>query len=319
MKIVVLDGYLVNHDNLDWDVKKKYPDLTWYDASAPEEIIGRIGDAEAVFVNRAPLSREVFERCPNIRYVGVLGTGFNAIDTAAAKEHGVIVSNVSGYSTDAVTQVVFSLLLEIMGSIKARTDYVKAGGWTQFKDPKVSEVPMYEIAGKTMGIIGMGEIGYAVAKVAMAFGMKVLANRRHPDKSLECERLRFVDLDTLYKESDVISIHCPLTPETTGLICKETIGKMKDGVILLNTSRGPVLNEQDVADALTSGKIYMAGLDVLSVEPPKAGNPLVSHPRTLITPHVGWTPKETRVRLLELSARCFFDFLDGKPRNVVNP
>lgn len=319
MNVVVLDGYLVNHDHLDWAVKDRFPDLVWYDESTPEQIPQRIGDAEIVFVNRAPLTAETFDRCPNIRYVGVLGTGFNAIDIAAAKAHGVVVSNVGGYSTDAVTQLTFSLLLEIMGSISQRTSYVKQGGWSKFKDPAISGVPMREIAGKTLGIIGLGSIGMAVARVAAAFGMQVLAYKRHPDKSLENDHLHFTDLDTLYAESDVISVHCPLTPETKGMICRESIAKMKDGVILLNTSRGPVFNAQDVSDALDSGKVSMAGVDVLDVEPPKGDDPLVKNPRCLVTPHIGWTPKETRERLLELSAQCLFAFLEGKPINVVNP
>ena len=318
MKVVVLDGYLVNHDNMHWEVKDRFPNLVWYDESAPEQIAERIGDAEIVFACRAPITAETFEKCPNIRYIGVLGTGFNAIDVAAASAHGVVVSNVSSYSTDAVTQVTFSLLLEIMGSIFARTSYVKQGGWTKFKDPGVSEVPMYEIAGKTMGIIGMGSIGRAVARVANAFGMDVVAYRRHPDKSLENDHLKFVDLETLYQVSDVISIHCPLTPETQGMINAESIAKMKDGVVILNTSRGPVIDEQALSDALDSGKVYMAGLDVLTNEPPKADNPLVHNPRCIITPHIGWTPKETRARLLDISAQCLFGFLEGKPMNVVN-
>ncbi len=318
MKAVVLDGYLVNHDNMHWAVRDRFPDLVWYDESTPDQIAQRIGDAEIVFACRAPITAETFEKCPNIKYIGVLGTGFNAIDVAAASAHDVVVSNVSGYSTDAVTQVTFSLLLEIMGSISARTDYVKQWGWTKFKDPGVSAAPMFEIAGKTMGIIGMGSIGTAVARVANAFGMNVVAYRRHPDKSLENDRLKFVDLETLYAVSDVISIHCPLTPETQGMINAGSIAKMKDGVVILNTSRGPVINEQDLADALDSGKVYMAGLDVLTSEPPKPDCPLVGHPRCLISPHIGWTPKETRARLLDISAQCLFGFLEGKPMNVVN-
>lgn len=319
MKIVVLDGYQVNHDNLPWQVKAKYPDLTWHNTSEKHEIIERIGDAEAVFVNRAPLWAEVFENCKNLKYIGVLGTGYNAIDTAAAKDHGIVVTNVSGYSTAAVTQTVFSLLLEIMGSISARTGYVKAGGWQKFADPNISAVPMNELYGKTLGIVGYGTIGKSVATVAAAFGMNVLANKRTPDKSLETEHFKFASLEEIYSEADVISIHCPLTDATKGMINAESIAQMKDGVIILNTARGPVLDEQAVSDALDSGKIYMLGADVLSSEPPEPNNPLVKNPRALITPHVGWTPKETRVRLLELSAKNFFAFVEGNPINVVNP
>lgn len=318
MKIVVLDGYQVNHDNLYWEVKEKFPNLVWHNTSEKHEIIERIGNAEAVFVNRAPLGPEVFEKCPNIKYVGVLGTGFNAVDTAAAKKHGVVVTNVSGYSTAAVTQTVFSLLLEIIGSISARTNYVKNGGWQKFADENISGAKMNELYGKTIGIIGFGTIGQSVATVAQAFGMKVLANKRTPDKLLENENLKFTSLEEIYKNSDVISLHCPLTQQTQNLINKESIAQMKDGVIILNTARGPVINEDDVCAALDSGKIYMLGADVLAAEPPAQGNPLVKHPRALITPHIGWTPMETRMKLLDLAAKNFFAFLEGNPINVVN-
>lgn len=318
MKIVVLDGYQVNHDNLYWEVREKFPQLVWHATSEKHEIIDRIGDAEAVFVNRAPLWDEVFEKCPNLKYIGVLGTGFNAVDTAAAKKHGVVVTNVSGYSTAAVTQTVFSLILEIMGSISARTNYVKNGGWHKFADENISGAKMNELYGKTLGIIGFGTIGQSVAAVAQAFGMNVLANKRTPDKSMETATLKFADLEDIYKQSDIISLHCPLTPQTEGLINKDSIAQMKDGVIIINTARGPVINEKDAAAALESRKIYMLGADVLSKEPPEKDNPLVANPHALITPHIGWTPMETRVKLLDLAAKNFFAFLDGSPINVVN-
>lgn len=319
MKSVVLDGYLVNPDGLVWELAEKYPDMTWYDESSPEQIISRIGDAQAVFVNRAALTAETFEKCPEIKYVGVLGTGYNAVDIAAAKAHGVVVTNVAGYSTAAVTQTVFSLLLEIFGSISVRTRYVESGGWTKFKDPNVSAVKMNEISGKTLGIIGLGEIGLSVAKVAAAFGMNVVAYKRTPDRSLENESLRFVSLDELYAVSDVISLHCPLNDSTKNMINAESIAKMKDGAVIINTARGGVIQENDMAAALTSGKLYALGADVLSVEPPAAGNPLVGHPGCVITPHIGWTPAETRARLLKLAAENFYAFLSGTPKNVVNP
>lgn len=316
MKLVVLDGFLVNHDNLPWELADMF-DVTWYDATKPEDTISRIGDAQAVFVNRHAITKEVFNACPNIEYIGVLGTGFNMIDLEAAKEAGVTICNVPAYSTNAVAQCVFSLLLNISFMTYKHNEFVKAGKWNKVPDEELVDKPMFELAGKTMGVIGFGHIGQAVAKIANAMGMEVLAYRRHPDKSLETSQLHFACLDELLAKSDIISLHCPLNPETTQLINKDTIAKMKDGAVLINTSRGGVINDQDVADALDSGKLYMAGLDVLTVEPPTDGNPLTLHPRTILTPHMGWGPKETRIRLLDVVSKNFLAYLNGNPVNVV--
>ncbi|HWQ76022.1 MAG TPA: D-2-hydroxyacid dehydrogenase [Syntrophomonas sp.] len=312
MKIIVLDGYTANPGDLSWNQLEELGELTVYDRTAPNLIADRIGDAEAVFTNKTPLSAEVFAACPSIRYVGVLATGYNIVDVEAARERGIVVSNVPAYSTDSVVQLVFAFLLEICHHTGAHSDAVHAGAWGRSPDFCFWNYPLMELAGKTMGIIGYGGIGKAVGQVAEAFGMEVIASvsRNHEEGR--------VPLDTLLERSDVITLHCPLTPQTEGLICRDTIAKMKDGAILINTSRGPVVNEKDLADALISGKIYAAGIDVVSEEPIRNDNPLLTAPNCFITPHIGWAPLESRRRLLAITADNFKAFLRGKPVNVVN-
>lgn len=316
MKIVVLDGFLVNHDHLGWGLDSQH-DVTWYDSTKPEEVVSRIGDAEIVYINRQPMPAAVFEACPQIKFIGILGTGFNMIDLQAAAKAGVTICNVPAYSTNAVAQCLFSLLLNISFKTHLHNEYVHAGKWVTNIDSELVGKPMFELAGKTLGIVGFGNIGAAVAKIANAFGMRVLAYRRHPDRSLETDQLRFVSLDELYAQSDIITLHCPLNAESEGMINKDAIAKMRDGAVLLNTSRGAVLNEQDVADALDSGKLSMVGVDVLSSEPPKADNPLARHPKVIVTPHLAWTPLETRRRCLDVSEANLLAFLSGNPQNVV--
>lgn len=312
MKIIVLDGYTANPGDLSWNQLEELGELTVYDRTAPNLIADRIGDAEAVFTNKTPLTAEVFVACPSIRYVGVLATGYNIVDVEAARERGIVVSNVPAYSTDSVVQLVFAFLLEICHHTGAHSDAVHAGAWGRSPDFCFWNYPLMELAGKTMGIIGYGGIGKAVGRVAEAFGMEVIASvsRNHEEGR--------VPLDTLLERSDVITLHCPLTPQTEGLICRGTIAKMKDGAILINTSRGPVVNEKDLADALISGKIYAAGIDVVSEEPIRNDNPLLTAPNCFITPHIGWAPLESRRRLLAITADNFKAFLRGKPVNVVN-
>ena len=318
MKIVVLDGYAANPNDISWDEMAALGELTVYDRTPPEEIAQRIGDAEAVFTNKAPITRETMEACPNLKFISVLATGFNIVDTAAAKEKGIVVCNVPAYSTTSVTQHVFAMILAACNHISEHSQSVKQGDWQNCKDFVYWNYPLIEIAGKTLGIIGMGQIGQSVAKVAKAFGMKVLAYSRTVKPELEDENLRFVSLEELLASSDIISIHCPLTPDTQGLICKETLKQMKDGVILINTSRGPTIVEQDLYDALESGKVAYAGVDVLEKEPPRAGSLLIDHPNCFVTPHIGWAPFEARIRLMNISVANLKAFQNGQPQNVVN-
>lgn len=314
MKIVVLDGYLVNHDRLPWAVAERFPDLAWYDETPDALAAERIGNAEAVFVNRTPLEAETLRQCPNLRYIGVFGTGYNIIDLPAAKAQGITVCNVPEYSSHAVAQHALALLLAVTNRAAEFSAYVKAGRWTLPADPGVTAVPMTELAGKTLGIFGYGSIGRVFGDACRALGMQVLGCRRHPD---DREPAPMVSPEVLRRESDVLSIHCPLTPETRGLIDRAFLSGMRPGAILLNTARGPILNEADVAAALDSGQLSAAAVDVLGTEPAGLESPLVRHPRCIVTPHVSWGPRETRQRLLQVSADNLFAFLDGSPQNTV--
>ncbi len=314
MKIVVLDGYLVNHDRLPWAVAERFPDLAWYDETPDALAAERIGNAEAVFVNRTPLEAETLRQCPNLRYIGVFGTGYNIIDLPAAKTLGITVCNVPEYSSHAVAQHALALLLAVTNRAAEFSAYVKAGRWTLPADPGVTAVPMTELAGKTLGIFGYGSIGRVFGDACRALGMRVLGCRRHPDGG---EPAPMVSPEVLRRESDVLSIHCPLTPETRGLIDRAFLSGMRPGAILLNTARGPILNEADVAAALDSGQLSAAAVDVLGTEPAGLESPLVRHPRCIVTPHVSWGPRETRQRLLQVSADNLFAFLDGSPQNTV--
>lgn len=314
MKIVVLDGYLVNHDRLPWAVAERFPDLAWYDETPDALAAKRIGNAEAVFVNRTPLEAETLRQCPNLRYIGVFGTGYNIIDLPAAKAQGITVCNVPEYSSHAVAQHALALLLAVTNRAAEFSAYVKAGRWTLPADPGVTAVPMTELAGKTLGIFGYGSIGRVFGDACRALGMRVLGCRRHPDGG---EPAPMVSPEVLRRESDVLSIHCPLTPETRGLIDRAFLSGMRPGAILLNTARGPILNEADVAAALDSGQLSAAAVDVLETEPAGLESPLVRHPRCIVTPHVSWGPRGTRQRLLQISADNLFAFLDGNPKNTV--
>ena len=323
MKIVVLDGYTLNPGDLSWAGLEELGDLTVYDRTVFDRsndnlIIERIGDAQIVFTNKTPLPREVLSKVPNVKYIGVLATGYNIVDIEADKELGITVTNIPTYGTDSVAQMVFAHLLEICHHVAAHSDAVKNGEWTNNVDWCFWKYPLIELAGKTMGIIGYGRIGQAVGRVAQAFGMKVLANDKYPNKDLESDTLKYVELDELLANSDVISLHCPLFEENKGMINKDSIAKMKDGVIIINTSRGPLIVEDDLAEALNSGKVYAAGLDVVSTEPIKADNPLLKAKNIFLTPHIAWAPKESRQRLMDIAVNNLKQFLEGSPVNVVN-
>ncbi len=320
MRIVVLDGYTENPGDLSWEPLGQLGDLTVYDrtsVSDKEEIACRIGNAEAVFTNKTPIDKDVLDQCPNLKFIGVLATGYNVIDVAYAKKKGIPVSNVPGYGTDAVGQFAIALLLEICHHIGHHDKAVKEGRWSSCQDWCFWDYPLIELAGKTMGIIGFGRIGQKTGQIAKALGMKVLAyNRSQSDEGRAIAE--YVNLDTLFACSDVISLHCPLFPETQGIIHKGTIAKMKDNVIILNNSRGPLIVEQDLADALNSGKVYAAGLDVSQEEPISKDNPLLTAKNCIITPHISWAPQESRQRIMDMSAQNLQAFLEGKPIHVVN-
>lgn len=317
MKIVILDGYTENPGDLSWSGFEALGDVTVYDRTPADKIVERIGDAEAVIVNKVPITRETLSQCPGIRYVGVLATGYNVIDTDACKEKGIVVSNIPTYGTDAVGQFAIALLLEICHHIGHHSQAVHDGRWSSNIDWCFWDYPLIELAGKTMGIIGFGRIGRSTGQIAKAMGMKVIAYDAYPTDEGKAIA-EYVDLETLLADSDVISLHCPLTKENQDLICKETIQKMKDGVILLNNSRGPLINESDLADALNSGKVYAAGLDVVSEEPIREDNPLLSAKNCLITPHISWAPKESRQRLMDIAVDNLEKYIQGEPQNVVN-
>ena len=317
MKIVILDGYTENPGDLSWEELAKLGELTVYDRTPAEEIISRIGDAEIVITNKTPISRETMEACPNIKYIALLATGYNVVDVNAAKEKGIPVSNVPTYGTAAVGQFAIAMLLEICHHVAHHSDTVHAGKWNSCIDWCYWDYPLIELDGKTMGIIGFGRIGQTTGKIAKAMGMKILAYDNFQSESGKAIA-EYVDLDTLLAKSDVISLHCPLFPETQGIINKDTIAKMKDGVILLNNSRGPLIVEQDVADALNSGKIFAAGLDVVSTEPIRNDNPLLKAKNCIITPHISWAPKESRQRIMDCTVSNVAAFQAGNPVNVVN-
>ena len=321
MKLVILDGFAENPGDLSWDVLRQFGELTVYDRTSltdPQQAIARIGDAEIVFTNKTPLTRTILDNCPAIRFIGVIATGYNIVDTACAKEKGIPVCNVPGYGTAAVAQFTFALLLELCHHAGHHSDAVHSGRWESCPDFCFWDYPMTELAGKTMGIFGFGSIGQAVAKIARAFGMRVLAcsrTQREEGRALA----EYTDWDTLLRQSDILSFHCPLFPETEGILDRVAIAKMKDGAMVLNTSRGPVIVEQDLADALNSGKLAGAALDVVSHEPIRGDNPLLQAKNCILTPHIAWAPRESRQRILDITAENLRCYLDGRPQNVVNP
>lgn len=317
-KIVVLDGYTENPGDLSWSGLEALGELKVYDRTPVDQIAARIGDAEYIYTNKTPITRETLDACPNIKFIGVLATGYDVVDVQAAKEKGITVTNIPTYGTTAVAQFVFALLLEICHHAGAHSEAVKAGEWSRCPDFCFWNYPLIELAGKTFGIIGFGRIGQATAKIAVAFGMKVIAFDEYPDKSLETEDIKLVSLDEVLSRSDVISLHCPLLPSTRGIINKDTIARMKDGVIIINTARGPLIAEEDLKEALDSGKVYAAAVDVVSKEPIRPDNVLLACKNCIITPHIAWAPKESRQRLMDIAVDNLKQFLQGNPVNVVN-
>ena len=320
MKIVLLDGEALNPGDLSWAPLEAIGALTVYPQGTndPEEVIRRIGDAEIVLCNKTPVGRTVFERCPKLKLLCVVATGYNVVDTQAAKDHGVAVCNVPAYGTEMVAQFAIGLLLETCHHVQQHSDSVHAGDWERCPNFCYWNSPIIELAGKTMGIVGFGRIGRAVGRIAKALGMRVLATGSRPCAE-GLEIAEYVDFDTLLARSDVISLHCPLFPETERLINRESIARMKDGAILLNNSRGGLIDEQAVADALNSGKLYAAAVDVVTREPIVGSNPLLTAKNCLITPHISWAATACRQRIVDITAENIRAFLSGTPQNVVNP
>ena len=317
MKIVILDGYTENPGDLSWEGFERLGTLTVYDRTEPSEIVSRIGDAEAVIINKCPITAETMDACPELRYVGVLATGYNVVDVTAAKERHIAVTNIPTYGTTAVAQMVFAHLLAICQHVEAHSQAVHQGEWNTNPDWCFWNYPLVELAGKTMGIVGFGRIGQTVAGIARALGMNVLAFDRHENETGRA-LAQYVSLEELLRRSDVISMHCPLFPETERMINRDTIAQMKDGVYFINTSRGQLVDEQALADALNSGKVAHAGLDVVYTEPIRTDNPLLKAKNCFITPHIAWAPKESRKRLMDIAVDNLAQFAAGTPVNVVN-
>jgi glycerate dehydrogenase len=313
MNIVVLDGYTLNPGDLSWAGLSELGALKVYDRTEAGEIIPRASGAEIVFTNKTPITEETLSACPNIKFIGVLATGYNVVDVEAARARGIPVTNIPTYGTAAVAQMVFALLLELCHHVGAHAKAVSDGRWSASKDFCFWDFPLIELAGKTLGLIGYGRIGQATARIARALGMEVLAY----DPFGEDDSL--VTLDELLRRSDVISLHCPLFPETRGIICRDNLMKCKRGALLINTARGPLVVEEDMREALISGQLAGAAVDVVSTEPIRPDNPLLTAPNILITPHIAWAPRESRQRLMDIAVANLRAFLAGAPENVVNP
>ena len=320
MRIVVLDGYCLNPGDISWAPFEKLGELTVYERTSltdEEEIAGRIAGAEVVLTNKTPLTRAVLERCPHLRYIGVLATGYNVVDIEAARQRGIPVCNVPSYGTRAVAQFAIALLLELCHHVGGHDQAVHEGAWSRCPDYCFWNWPLVELAGKTMGIVGYGRIGRAVGAVAAALGMEVIATGPRPCAAGTAEA-EWVTLDELLCRADVVSLHCPLTVENRGMIDRAAIEKMKQGAFLINNSRGQLIVEQDVADALNSGRLGGAGLDVAETEPLSPDSPLLTAKNCIITPHISWAPRESRQRLMAIAAENLEGFLAGRPVNVVN-
>ena len=318
MKIVVLDGYTLNPGDLSWDELKKLGEVTVYERTPEDQVVERAKDAEVIFTNKCPVGEEAIGQLQSLQYIGVLATGYNIVNTEAAKSKGIVVANVPGYGTTSVVQLTFALLLELCHHVQRHGDSVMEGRWAGAKDWCFWDYPLVELAGKTMGIIGFGRIGRQVGDVATAFGMNIIGSSRTQTDQSHRKNFQWAEVAELLAASDVVSIHCPLFPETKGLINKQNLHLMKRSSFLLNTSRGPIIVDEDLADALNNDVIAGAGIDVLSAEPPPKDNPLFSAKNCIITPHIAWATKEARNRLMETTVNNLSAFLGGNPVNVVN-
>ena len=318
MKIVVLDGHTLNPGDLSWEALHQLGDVTIYDRTPYDKIVERSLGAEVLLTNKTPLDAATLNQLPDLKYVGVLATGYNIVDTAVCKQRGIPVSNVPGYGTGAVAQFVFALMLELCLHVQKHSDAVFEGKWAKSVDFCFWDYPLVELAGKTLGIIGFGTIGQKVADIAAAFDMQIIAHSRTQTDQSQRKNFKWVSVDELLAQSDVVSIHCPLTPETQGLINAENLRKMKSSAFLINTSRGSIVNDADLAGALNNNVIAGAGIDVLSKEPPPADNPIFKAKNCIITPHIAWAAQEARARLMGIAIDNLKSFIAGKPANVVN-
>ena len=314
-----MDGYTLNPGDLSWDGMKKIGDVMIYDRTPVDKIVERAMGVEIVLTNKTPIDREVLKQLTSLRYIGVLATGYNNVDTEAAKDNGIIVTNIPGYGTNSVAQFTFALLLELCHHVQCHSDSVMQGKWSQSIDVCYWDYPLVELSGKTMGIIGFGNIGSKVADLATAFGMNIIGYSQPETDQSHRKNFQWADLNQLLEQSDVVSIHCPLFPETKGLINKERLMMMKESAFLLNTSRGPVVVDEDLAEALNNDTIAGAGIDVLSVEPPSKDNPLFFAKNCIITPHIAWATKEARTRLMDIATNNIIAFVNNHPVNVVTP
>ena len=318
MKIVVLDGYCLNPGDLTWDALRAFGEVVIYERTPAAEAVARAQGAAAVFTNKTPLPAAALAALPELKYIGVLATGYNIVDVTAAKAQGITVSNIPTYGTASVAQFVFALLLEMCHNVKLHSDAARAGEWSRNADWSFWKAPLMELAGKTMGIVGFGRIGRATGKIADAFGMKVIAHDTYQGNPPDWDGFRWTGLEELLRESDVVSLHSPLFPETQGMINARTLAMMKPSAFLINTSRGPLMVDQELADALNNGIIAGAAVDVLGAEPPSETNPLLSARNCLVTPHIAWATREARARLMDLAVSNISDWIGGNPRNVIN-
>lgn len=318
MKTVILDSFALNPGDLSWDWLKNIGECEIYDRTPADKIVSRCDGAEIVITNKTPLPKEVLEKLPSLKFIALESTGYNVVDIEYCKERGIPVCNIPSYSTEAVAQLTFSLILEITNAVALHSESVKSGEWTACPDFCYWKIPLSELSGKTIGIVGFGQIGMRVADIAEAFNMKVIAVSGHETDQSHRKNFRWVNAEELKAEADIISFHCPLNKNTEGLCNEEFLNGCKDGVIIINTSRGPVIDEKALALALQSGKVRGAGVDVLSTEPPKKDNPLLSAPNCFITPHIAWAGFETRKRLMDILESNVKAYLNGKPQNVVN-
>ena len=316
MKIVVLDALAMNPGDLDWNMLKQMGETEIYDRSSVAETPARIADADIVLTNKALLTEEIIAGTDKLKYIGVMATGYNIVDINAARKRNIIVTNVPAYSTASVAQLVFSFILELANHTMLYAESVRKGDWAGSKDFSYQLKPTMELQNKTLGIVGLGQIGQAVARIALAFGMKVIASHKHPERD-KMEGVRFVDEESCFAESDFISLHCPLNDHNKAFVNNKLLSKMKPTACLINTSRGGLINEQDLADALNSGIIAGAGLDVLSTEPPSSDNPLLQAKNCYITPHIAWASFEARTRLMKTLVGNIKAFMDGQPVNMV--
>ena len=318
MKIVVLDGHALNPGDLSWDALRELGDLQVFDRTDDDQVVARAHDAEIVLTNKTELSAQILKQLTKTRYIGVLATGYDVVDLQAARERKIPVTNIPTYGTDSVAQFTFALLLELCHHVATHHEATRTGEWSRSEDFSFWKTPLVELAGKTIGLVGLGQIGRRVAEIALAMKMRVVASDAVRSPVPDWPNFRWCEVDELLSQADVVSLHCPLLPQTRNIINAKSLAKMKPSAFLINTSRGPLVVEQDLADALNDGRVAGAAVDVLAIEPPSPDNPLLRAKNCIVTPHIAWASKESRTRLLDTAIANLRAFLDGNPVNVVN-